>query len=221
MKKLINYIGLALFAMILLSCSKKDDFNYPAGTVGISKITNYAEFTLSGDEYVYIKKGDPYVDPGVVAKEGDATLPVTTTGLPNINVAGVYAVTYSATNKDGFSASAFRTVVVYDTKASAADNDFSGTYARSSNGSESVWTKVKPGVYMVFNPGGAPGTNVTLIAFNQEDYDVYLPEQLFGSVFSSDLEESTPGATPGTLAQYKWKIVNVGYGPAVRTFDKL
>jgi hypothetical protein len=219
MKKYLKYIGIAVLGMVLFSC-KKDSFNYPEGTVGVSKITTYAEFTLSGEDYVYVKKGDPYVEPGVAAKEGTADLTVTTTGLPDVNTAGVYTVTYSATNKDNFSATASRTVVVYSTDATAAANDFSGNYARNTNGSVAEWTKVAPGVYQVFNPGGAPGTNLTVIMFNQTGSEVFIPSQIAGGALTSSTSESSKAGTTGKLAQYSMAIINPGYGPAVRTFIK-
>jgi hypothetical protein len=203
----------------LFSCNK-DSFTANDKQVGISKVTYYAEFTVSGSSFVYVKKGGTFVEPGIKAEAGGAELPVKTTGVPNTNVAGVYQVTYTAVNADGFAATAGRTVVVYDTDADAATHDFTGKYARDINGSLAEWTKVAPGVYKVFNPGGAPGTNLTVIVFNPTGYEVFIPEQIAGGgATSSDLEASTPGPG-GTLAKYSMKIVNSGYGPAVRNFVK-
>jgi hypothetical protein len=220
MKKYISYIGLLIFSSILFSCNK-DNFDYPDGYVGISKITTYPTITVKGAAYIVIPKGGTFTDPGVTAVAGTATVPVVATGLPNTNTVGVYLVTYTATNTDGFSATASRTVVVYSTDATAVNNDFSGNYARSTNGSLAVWTKLAPGVYSVFNPGGAPGTNLTVIAFNQTGYNVFIPSQIAGgNPTSSASETSTPGTVAGTLKSYAMQIVNPTYGPAVRTFVK-
>jgi hypothetical protein len=221
MKKYIYYLIITIFSMILASCNK-DSFNYPPGTVGISKITTYAIITVTGPDYVPVPVGGTFTDPGVTAKTGTVDVKVVTTGSVNTDAAGVYLLTYTATNSDGFSVTANRYVVVYATDATAQANDFSGNYARSTNGSIAVWTKIAPGVYTVFNPGGAPGTSLTVVVFNPSGYNVFIPPQIAGgSPTSSSNESTTPGATPGTLAQYKMEIVNPGYGPAIRTFDKI
>lgn len=221
MKRYINYlIALAITSVLLTACNK-NDFNYKPGYVGRSKITVYPIITVNGDDYILVPKGTAFTDPGATAKAGTADVKVTATTV-DVNTAGVYTVTYTATNTDGFSATASRHVVVYSTAASAQSNDFSGNYARSTNGSVAVWTKVAPGVYSVFNPGGAPGTDLTVIVFNDTANHVFIPQQNAsdGSPTSSAQEASTPGPG-GTLLSYKMQIVNPGYGPAVRTFNKI
>jgi hypothetical protein len=219
MKKIIQLSVLMLFMMAATSC-EDEDFTYPAGQVGISKITVYPTLTLNGDRYlVIVNKSVPYADPGAVAKEGDTEIPVTTTGSVDENTPGVYTLTYTAVNKDGFSASANRTVVIATVDNAAAANDFSGNYARTTNGSVAVWTKLASGVYTVFNPGGAPGTNLTIVAVNASGDKIDIPEQAAsdGSPTSSTDEVYNKSANPPT---YSWAIVNPGYGPAVRTFKK-
>lgn len=219
MKKYISYIGLMLIGMLIFSC-QKESFNYKPGYVGISKITTYPVITLTGADYVLVAKGSTYTDPGATAKAGTADVPVKVSTISTAT-AGVFIVTYTATNTDGFSVTASRHVVVYSTDASAQNNDFSGDYARNTNGSIATWTKLGPGVYSVFNPGGAPGTDLTVIAFNDTGSHVYIPQQSAsdGTATSSAQETSTPGPG-GTLASYRWEIVNIGYGTAVRTFNK-
>ncbi|MDR6944552.1 immunoglobulin-like domain-containing protein [Mucilaginibacter pocheonensis] len=227
MKRYINYLAILTISSILLTACNKDNFNYKAGYVGQSKITNYAVFTVkgatavSGVNYTAVAKGSAYTEPGVEAKAGSATLKVTTKGTVNTSTPGVYVISYSATNSDGFDATAQRFVVVYSTDATAASNNFSGNYARNTNGSIAAWTKLAPGVYAVNNPGGAPGTNLTVVVFNNTGNKVFIPEQVSsdGSVTSSD-NESTVAGPGGTLTQYSMKIVNPGYGTSVRTFIK-
>lgn len=227
MKRYINYLAILTISSILLTACNKDNFNYKPGYVGDSKITNYAVFTLknsvtvNGLNYTLIAKGAAYSEPGVEAKSGTATLKVTTSGTVNTNTPGVYVISYAATNSDGFDAISQRFVVVYSTDATAAANDFSGNYARNTNGSIAVWTKLGAGVYSVNNPGGAPGTNLTVVVFNNTGSKVFIPEQESsdGSITSSDGETSVPGAG-GTLTQYSMIIVNPGYGAASRTFIK-
>lgn len=212
--KIIFLLSLA----VLSGCKKENDFDYALDTVGSSRVTYFPLLTVKGAAFVAVPVGTAFVEPGVSAKEGTSTIPVTTTGTVNSNVAGVYQLNYSAVNKDGFPATGSRTVAVYATDAIAAANDFSGNYARSTNASVSTWTKIAPGVYTVFNPGGAPGTSVTVIAINPTGFVIDIPSQKIGdgSTFSSISESYTPGAP----ARYSWAIVNSGYGTAVRTFVK-
>ena len=201
-----------------IACNKEPDFNYPEGTVGRSKITNFPVLTLNGDEVMVIEEGTDFTDPGASAKEGTNDLTVSTSGNVDNNTAGVYSLTYSAVNKDGFSASARRTVVVYSTDASAAAHDLSGTYLRPTTGASSQWTKIAPGVYSVFNPGGAVGVNLTAILFNPTGYTIFIPPQITndGNTTSSSNEVYTPGSP----ATYQMKILNPGYGTGLRSFVK-
>lgn len=205
------------FLSIIASCSKDKIIN-THDRVGISKVTYYPILTLTGNSIIAIPNGTAYTDPGVKAQAAGADVPVTTSGTVDANTDGVYTLTYSAVNSDGYSASATRKVVVYTTAADAAANDLSGNYARTTNGSVATWTKIAPGVYTVFNPGGAPGTNLTVVAINPSGFNISIPEQLAsdGSPTSST-NESYTNSNP---AKYSWKIVNPGYGTALRTFIK-
>jgi len=221
MKKIIILSFLALG--FLASCNKPDIIDNNE-QVGISKITYYPILTLQGAEYVTVAKGAAFTDPGATAEAGGATVPVTTSGTVDANTPGVYVVNYIATNKDGFSASAKRFVVVYSTDETAAANDFSGNYARSTNGSIATWTKIGPGVYQVFNPGGAPGTNLTVIAFNPTGFIINVPPQTDSGGTTTSCTNASGGAdityNPGPPAQYQWHVVNPGYGTSLRTFNK-
>jgi len=215
MKKITLFSFLAI--ALLVSCNKKDVIDNNE-QVGISRITHYPVLTLLGDEYITVVKGGTFTDPGATAVAGTDPAPVTTTGTVDKNTTGVYVVNYTAVNKDGFSASTQRFVIIYSTDASAATNDLSGNYARSTNGSVAVWTKLAPGVYKVFNPGGAPGTNLTVIVFNSTGFSIKIPSQAAsdGSTTSSSGEVYTNSTPP----KYSWVIVNSGYGTALRTFTK-
>jgi hypothetical protein len=221
MKNLIIFSFIT--AAFLVSCNKADIIDN-AQQVGISKITYYPILTVTGPAYATVAKGSAFTDPGATAVAGGANVPVTTSGTVNTNSAGVYIVTYTATNKDGFSASASRFVVVYSTDAGAAAQDFSGNYARTSNGSIATWTKIAPGVYQVFNPGGAPGTNLTVIAFNPTGLIIHVPPQTDSAGGTTSCTNATGGADItyilGPPDKYAWKVVNVGYGTSVRTFIK-
>lgn len=206
--------------MIMFSCNK-DSFNYKPGYVGISKITNYPSINLAGNTYMAVPLNGTFTDPGATATAGGQSLKVTTSGTVNTSQVGVYLVNYTAINTDGFPATGTRYVAVYSTDATAQNNDFSGSYLRAQTGASATWTKIAPGVYVVDNPGGAVGVSLQVIAFNPTGYTIHVPQQIAaGSPTSSSSESTTPGATPGTLAGYIWKILNPGYGTGFRTFVK-
>jgi len=206
-----------LLTVAFVACNK-DEIHNTEDQVGISRVTHFPVLTLNGDRYMTIEVGGTFTDPGIVATEGGAPIPYTTEGSVNTGEAGVYDITYTAVNKDGFPASLTRTVAIYSTDPSAAANDLSGTYVRSSNGVESIWTKIAPGVYTVANPGGALGVNLTVVAFNQTGNNIHIPEQTIadGSTMTSAQEVYSPGPP----ATYTWQILNQGYGTSLRTFVK-
>ena len=212
-----NLILLTVFFTLLISCNK-DKIDNTEDRVGISKVTHFPVLTMEGDKIMVVEKGSAFTDPGVTAKAGENDVPVTESGSVDTDETGVYTLTYSAVNSDGFSASVRRTVAVYSTAPDAAAHDLSGEYARTSNGSVATWTKIAPGVYKVFNPGGAPGTNLTVVVFNPEGFTFFIPEQAAsdGSITSSEDETYTNSKPP----EYTWTIVNPGYVTAPRTFVK-
>lgn len=216
MKRYLAIIILGVVSIVYSSC-KKESFDYPEGYVGISKITVFPVLTMKGDKYVAVAKGATYTDAGATAVAGTSTIEVKTTGLPNTATAGVYLVTYSATNSDGFAATATRSVVVYDTKADAVANDFSGNYLRAATGTITKWTKLAPGAYLVNNPGGAAaGTTVNVIAINPTGSTIDIPQQNTDSGPWGSNTESKDLIT----GNYSWAVENPGYGTAVRTFVK-
>jgi len=142
----------SLFSMS--SCRDIDSYD-------TSTITNFVTFTVTGGD-VSIPIGSTFTDPGVVAKEGteDETSSVTKSGSVDVSKAGVYTITYSATNKDGFSSSATRKVYVYDPNNTTSD--ISGTYTladgsyrlNTTSGAKTAFSgydvtiqKVAPGIY--------------------------------------------------------------------------
>lgn len=211
---------LPLFLLLLLmSCEKTETFNNTDERVGGSRVIFFPVITLKGAETIILEKGGTFSDPGATAQVGGTDVSYTTSGTVDVTTPGVYPITYTAANSEGFTSSVTRKVVVYFTEPDAAANDLSGNYVRPLNGQISVWTKVAPGVYSVFNPGGAAGTNVTVIVFNASGYNIKIPVQPApdGTPFTSAQEVYSPGPP----AQYTWQILNSGYGTALRTFEKI
>ncbi len=106
--KLIYLMLLCAGAFVMSSCDKD--------TEGKTWITYYPDITLEGDATVTVDKGSTFVDPGYEATMNGEDVTDQVVVVSNVNTAnsGVYTVTYSMTNSDGFSASATRTVIVLD-----------------------------------------------------------------------------------------------------------
>lgn len=126
MKKSYLYIVSALAILIIFSGCEKE-----VTTEDTSRITYYVEFEIDGvndDGETIIELGSSYTDPGFTAMEGtkNVTEDVEITGTVNSDEVGVYPITYTAINEDGFPASANRTVIVYD--PNAPTDDLSGTW---------------------------------------------------------------------------------------------
>lgn len=200
---------LAAFVLFLTSCEKD--------TEGVSKETAFANFEMTGDPIMFLKPGVTFTDPGVKATENGTALEVKSTGAVNTSVVGVYKINYAAVNSDGYPGTTSRQVVVFDVTPDVAEIDLSGSYARNTNGSLAVFSRIAPGVYSVSNPGGAPGTNLVVIAFQTSPTSVAIPEQVSndGSITSSTGNAYNPATK--TLV---WTIRNPGYGTAARTFTK-
>jgi len=222
MRNKIYYI--AIIALCLtVACNKEPDFNYPEGTVGISKIIYYASVVIKGEHLIIIHKGDAYTDPGVTALIKGQPVDVTTTGSVDPTTPGVYNIDYSAKNPEGYVATDFRTVVVIGDDVAA--NDFSGTYLRAATGVTSTWNKVANGVYTVDNPGGAGvGAGYFVTVVNYTGNKIKIPRQLAtdpdGAIglVSSRNETYNASANPVT---YSWVFLAGGYGTGLRTFKKI
>src|SRR5678815_1813778 len=111
MKKIVLVVIIS-WAVGFVSCNK-DEINNTETKVGISDVTVYATVTLKGAQYMTVPLNNTFTDPGVEAKEGSTTIQYTTTGSVNTSTVGVYQITYTATNKDGFPASANRLSLIH------------------------------------------------------------------------------------------------------------
>jgi len=96
-------------------------------TEDTSKVTYYIDFKMNGDQTMTVPVGSSFTDPGVVAMEGqtDVSQSVVAEGEVDASTIGMYSITYSAKNIDGFSKSVTRDVLVYDPSITL---DISGTY---------------------------------------------------------------------------------------------
>ena len=117
MKNKITTIMLALVALSFASCDKE--------TEGVTGITIYPVLELEGESTLIVDKGTPFEEPGYTATlDGeDVSDQVVVNSDVDTNTSGIYSVSYTITNSDGFSKNASRTVVVLD-----PSDDVEGVY---------------------------------------------------------------------------------------------
>ncbi|MBJ6116982.1 DUF5011 domain-containing protein [Pontibacter sp. BT310] len=205
----------ALFAACLFVSCDKD-------TEDISTITFYPVFEMEGEQFQTVFVGDTYTDSAVTATEAGEPSEITTVGSVDTSTPGVYTITYSATNKDGFTVSVSRYIGVID--SAVTDVDLSGMYQRTA-GALGVSTVIKlgPGHYTTDNVGGVavPGPSTTIHFFNTEGTTLVAPAQEVagGGVFS--IEDGSYVPVGNSASQYSWVVINPGYGTALRTFERL
>lgn len=189
MKKIVY--GLILMAFAGMSC--EDD-----STADISRITNYPTFTMEGDAILVHVAGEPYSDPGVTALEGENEITVTKTVIqskfiePGMtqpedvqyatlseideDVPGMYTVTYTAVNQDGYSGTTERIVFVLDGEPDPSV-DLSGTYTSGSSPT-SVVTKVADGVFLATNVwGGGSTVRIGAYVLTSDGVNLNVPQQ--------------------------------------------
>lgn len=110
MKKNFLYSMILMLATMFVTSCENDS------TEGLTFITYYPTLTLEGESFITAPKGSPYQDPGYSAtlQGEDVTDQVEVTSNVNTNQSGLYSVTYSITNEDGFAKTASRQVLVVD-----------------------------------------------------------------------------------------------------------
>ena len=132
MKKIFLY-GLLFFTASLgiTSCSKDQHTD--------TKVTNFITLTINGDKFVNVATGASYVDAGCRAEAAgqDVSDKIVTNNPVDTKAIGPYTVTYKATNEDGFSSSATRTVYVGDP---LLGNVSSGTNRKTAAGAVTNWS---------------------------------------------------------------------------------
>lgn len=130
--KLIYLMMIALATVSVVGCDDES-------TAGMTRITYYPELALEGATTLYLDKGAAFADPGYSASLNgeDVTDDVKVTSNVDTANSGVYSISYSITNADGFSSTASRTVIVTD-PADAVEGvyDVDPTSYRLYNGSQ-------------------------------------------------------------------------------------
>jgi hypothetical protein len=219
MKNRIKYLASAFLLVVglgLTSCEKDETDN-------ISKVTTYPVITVKGDQFVSIPVGGTFTDQGASGTVGGAPVePVKSGDNVDASKPGVYIITYTATNAEGFSVTANRYVGVI--AADAAALDLTGNYKRNAGAfGVSKVTKIGSGHYTTDNIGGvAAGSPATTVHFfHTTGTKLVVPQQTneAGETFEA-IDASYKFAVGATPAQYTWTVINPGYGAAPRTFVK-
>jgi hypothetical protein len=150
MKNKFLYCLIPCLAWMMVSCNK-NDIVANESQVGISRVTYYATVTMNGNPYMSVVYGSIYTDPGATATEKGKPIAVTTSGTVNTSQVGIYIITYTAVNADGFAASATRYVAVLPSPE-LPGVDISGSYYYVPTGANnSTVAKVAPGFYTTTN----------------------------------------------------------------------
>ena len=149
---------LCMSALGFTSCNDDED------QLTDSRLTYYVNLEMLGDAFVQVPIGTSYTDAGCTATMNgqDVTSRIVTSGIDaiNVNQAGLYTVTYSAINDDGFPASVSRTVAVCDpsittniagtwTTQAGTQRVYKGTTITPFAGYTCKITKVAPGIFSV------------------------------------------------------------------------
>ncbi len=137
MKNILKVIAISLALFVVASCEEPE--------TGLTKITYYAQVDLNGDQYMYATLGEDFVDPGVTAtmKGEDVSDMVVVNGEVNTQKSGIYNLTYTVINEDGFPASTSRCVLVKDPadKYAGYYNVRTSESARIYNGETTIYNK--------------------------------------------------------------------------------
>lgn len=161
MKKNILYTMLLMLAtMFVTSC--EDD-----STAGLTRITYYPTLTLEGESFVVAEKGAAFQDPGYSAtlQGEDVTDQVEVTSNVDTSKSGLYSITYSIVNADGFSKSASRQVLVVDPNDPVEGVYYSAPDCyRISSGKTTVYGKSYR-VYILANGDGTYTINDVLAGY--------------------------------------------------------
>ncbi len=220
MKKRLSFIIVSATVLMLSACNK-DPIVSNDEMVGISKITYYPNFEVTGGGNISLVVGTTFTDPGVKASAGGADIPVVTTGSVDASTVGYYTLTYTATNKDGFSASTSRNVFVIPS-AELPGVDLSGSYMTTGGTPNATVTKVAPGVYFTDNCwGNGSAAIIPAYFFCPDGATPIIPFQVAGPY--GRIMTTMPG-TYSSTGLITWTIIREDFSPPLtlqKTWQKL
>jgi hypothetical protein len=211
MKFLNKFLLVLTLPVLIMAGCKKDSTENVSKTVKVS----FPEITLNGNSLVIVATGAAYTDAGAKLKD-DITGAISdiqpASSTVNTAQPGLYVVTFSASNSNGFETTASRLVAV--TSVSNPINR-QGVYLRTATGVNCFITKIAAGVYEVKNPAGFGGSPNTIVYMVETALNIYTcPPQPtdFGTMSVININFTATGVT--------WNVINPGFGTGTRTFLK-
>lgn len=137
--KNIKLLGLAAIFFATFSCSEESEIG--------SSVTNYPVFDY--EETVIVPVGGAYTATATATENG-IDIPVEISGADDVNTStvGIYNVSFSAINADGFAATVVQTVVVHD--PNIIGTDVSGNVWDKNNHSRTAVISLVPGTTSIF-----------------------------------------------------------------------
>jgi hypothetical protein len=214
-KQYFNLIIILLLVAFVAACSKDSE--------DVSRETAYPVLKIKGDQFMTIAKGSTFTDPGIDATIGGSPVQYQTEGTVNAATPGVYKLTYSAVNSDGYSAVVKRWVGVYE--SNIIGKDYSGVWKRTT-GVITNWTKDanNQGLYVTDNVGGvnlatSPAFGFDIRIFNIKDSTLVIPLQ--PATIGGELTCTSINLKPSVgNGQVSWVVIHPNYGTAARTFNR-
>ena len=173
--KIIKYIAIACIVYVFSGCAKTEEIDNTDTKVGQSRVTFFVDLKLTGPEFISIVKNENFTDPGATATENGKPVPVQIGAQLNKSVPGLYQVTYTATNVDGFAKSITRNIFVLPS-AEIPGTDLSGSYSLTGADLISTFTKIVPGVYSVSNLNH-PTTPISGYFMSSDGLNIIIPQQ--------------------------------------------
>lgn len=212
MKTIYKYTIFIFISTFLFSACENEE------TEDVSQITYYAKFDMSGGQYLLWQQGTPYEEPGVTASEDGEPLEVEISGTVDENTPGVYPITYSAVNSDGFPATTTRFVAVGDVQT-ASSRDLSGLYLEVGGGENEV-TKIADGFYM--NSDILPPNGIQVFMADLGNGMLIIPTQgsPYGPVTADPSIDPESSATLISETTFEVNLRITGYPIFPRTFVK-
>ena len=183
-KTLIIFLVLTIISIV--SCTEEEPIE--------STITNFPAFDF--EELVIVAVGDSFT-PEAKATEGETEIDVVINGSVNANQVGVYHISYSATNSDGYDGSATQTVIVHD--PSLVGSDVSGDIYDTNTPTRTGNISLVSGTTSIFYATDMGGSGILPLYFQMDGDEMFVIPQPYNY--------STVNDAVGT------------YDPISRTFD--
>ncbi len=213
MKQFKKLLWLGLLPFVLMTACKKES----TGNVSTTAKVSYPEITLNGPAIQIVALGTPYVDAGAKLKD-DITGTITdiqpSSSNVNTSAPGLYLVTFTAANANGFETNATRLVAVAAVVPGSVNRE--GIYLRTATGVNCYVTKLADGVYKLENPAGFAGSPDMVVYMVETAANAYSsplqPVAGYGNVGLTNINFTATGAS--------WVVLATGFGNGVRTFVK-